>query len=149
MLKSMPTYCMTQPGLPLFSVPFPSVRQPPIFRLITTPVAKGGLSACDLRPFALQFVAFCAAIHGLSHDILRHIATCNANSLKINGLSEFIIYICSVGTTLTTKNKRTMAKKTDTEERPPSARRSRTAGVEESAYVEQINELLLVHNKDT
>ena len=53
-----------------------------------------------------------------------------------------------MGTTLTTKNKRTMAKKTDTEGRPSSARRSRTAGAEENAYVEQISELLLVHNKD-
>ena len=96
----------------------------------------------------MQFVPFCTAIHGLSHDILRHIATRNANSLKINGLSEFIIYICGVGTPLTTKNKRTMAKKTDTEGRPPSARRSRAAGAEESTYVEQISELLLVHNKD-
>ena len=41
-----------------------------------------------------------------------------------------------------------MAKKTDTEGRPSSARRSRTAGAEENAYVEQISELLLVHNKD-
>ena len=41
-----------------------------------------------------------------------------------------------------------MAKKTDTEGRPPSARRSRAAVAEENAYVEQINELLLVHNKD-
>ena len=93
-------------------------------------------------------MAFCDAIHGLSHDILRHIATRNANSLKINGLSEFIIYICGVGTTLTTKNKRTMAKKTDTEGRPPSARRSRAARTEENAYVEQISELLFVHNKE-
>ncbi len=91
---------------------------------------------------------FCVVIHGLSHDILRHIATRNANQLKINGLSENIIYICGVGTTLTTKNKRTMAKKTDTEGRPPSARRSRAARAEENAYVEQISELLLVHNKD-
>lgn len=91
---------------------------------------------------------FCIAIHGLSHDILRHIATRNANSLKINGLSEFIIYICGVGRNLTTKNKRTMAKKTDTEGWLPSARRSRAAGAEENAYVEQISELLLVHNKD-
>lgn len=53
-----------------------------------------------------------------------------------------------MGTTLTTKNKRTMAKKTDTEGRPPSARRSRAARAEENAYVEQISELLLVHNKD-
>lgn len=79
---------------------------------------------------------------------MRHIATRNANSLKINGLSEFIIYICGVGRNLTTKNKRTMAKKTDTEGRLPSARRSRAAGAEENAYVEQISELLLVHNKD-
>jgi hypothetical protein len=79
---------------------------------------------------------------------LRHIATRNANSLKINGLSEFIIYICGVGRNLTTKNKRTMAKKTDTEGWLPSARRSRAAGAEENAYVEQISELLLVHNKD-
>lgn len=79
---------------------------------------------------------------------MRHIATRNANSLKINGLSEFIIYICGVGRNLTTKNKRTMAKKTDTEGWLPSARRSRAAGAEENAYVEQISELLLVHNKD-
>ena len=92
---------------------------------------------------------FCVVIHGLSHDILRHIATRNANLLKINGLSENIIYICGVGTTLTAKNKKmTMAKKTDTEGRPPSARRSRAAEAEENAYVEQISELLLVHNKD-
>ena len=91
---------------------------------------------------------FCIAIHGLSHDILRHIATRNANLLKINGLSKNIIYICGVGTTLTAKNKMTMAKKTDTEGRPPSARRSKAAGAEENAYVEQISELLLVHNKD-
>ena len=53
-----------------------------------------------------------------------------------------------MGTTLTTKNKRTMAKKADTKGRPPSTRRSQAAGAEENAYVEQISELLLVHNKD-
>lgn len=46
------------------------------------------------------------------------------------------------------KTKGQWQKKTDTEGRPPSARRSRTAGAEENAYVEQISELLLVHNKD-
>lgn len=84
--------------------------------------------ACDLRPFALQFMPFYAAIHGLSHDILRHIATRNANQLKINGLSENIIYICGVGTTLTAKNKMTMAKK---QTRKEGRRRHGGAGPQE------------------
>lgn len=96
----------------------------------------------------MRLTVFCDAIHGLLHDILRHIATRNANALKINGLSGFIIYICDVRTDRTDKNKRTMAKKTDTEGRPLAARRRKAAGAEESAYVEQISELLLVHNKD-